>query len=251
MSCPNWADWECVRHLARYLKLRPRAVQKFHFEEFDTQIKGYADSDWAGEKPSMKSTSGGMLLWGSSLLKSWSTTQATVALSVAEAELYALSKCAQQLMAMRSTAADFQMELGITAYSDSSAALGIAYRSGLGGRTRHVRVQYLWIQGAVSRNDLRVRKVGSVDNPADVLTKFMDGKAYGRHCRFLNISFPDAGRCKLEQSVKELERLRLFQKHVGLARLYSSGIGRFCIPIPAGITSEGGCRDGDTCIDRR
>ena len=240
MASPTTEDWERVRRLARYLKLKPRAVQKFRFEDSDDQIRGYADSDWAGERVSMKSTSGGAVMWGSSLLKSWSTTQATVALSSGEAELYALSRCAQMLMAIRSTAADFLMDLKITAYSDSTAAIGITYRCGLGGRTRHVKVQYLWIQGAVTRKDLQIRKVGTIENPADLMTKYLDGEGFARHSRFLGYYFPEMSRCKLERDAKDLaqlERCRLFAKHLALAR-------QFCDSIPVGVASEGGCRDG-------
>ena len=59
MARPTTLDWESAKKLARYLKLKPRAVQTFRFEEEDGQIRGYADSDWAGEKATAKSTSGG------------------------------------------------------------------------------------------------------------------------------------------------------------------------------------------------
>jgi hypothetical protein len=82
-------------------------------------------------------------MWGTSLLTSWTSTQATVALSSAEAVLYAMSKCVQQALSIVSLAGDFRIHLSPTIFSDASAALGIAYRSGLGGKTRHGKVQYL------------------------------------------------------------------------------------------------------------
>ena len=36
--------------------------------------------------------------------------------------------------------------------------------------------QYLWVQAAVSRVDLRVAKVGMSENPADMLTKFLSAE---------------------------------------------------------------------------
>ena len=65
---------------------------EFPFEQRNEKMDGFADSDWAGERPSMKSTSFGALKWCGSTLKSWSSTQTTVALSSAEAELCATSK---------------------------------------------------------------------------------------------------------------------------------------------------------------
>jgi hypothetical protein len=215
MANPTEADWEQVKRTARYLKHRPRAVQKFNFEAPSSELSGFADSDWAGEKPSMKSTSGGLLMWGTTLLKSWSVTQSTVAVSSAEAELYALSKCAQQALCLASLAGDFNMKFDPVVRSDASAALGIVYRSGLGGKTRHVKVQYLWIQGAVQRGDLAVAKVQSRDNPADALTKYLSSDVLYRHVSAAGLVFPEQGTNKL--AAAELECLRLVVKHDNLA----------------------------------
>ena len=112
------------------------------------QLDGFTDSDWAA-----KSTSGGILMWGGCLITSWSSTQTTIALSSAEAEVYAMDKCAQQALSLVSVASDLNIELHPTIHTDASAALSIAYRSGAGGRTRHVKVQYLWVQGCKIWND--------------------------------------------------------------------------------------------------
>ena len=138
----------------------------------------------------MKATSGGILMWGGCLLKSWSSTQTTIALSSAEAELYAMSRRAQQALSLISIALDFNIKLQPVVHTDASAALGIAYRSGLGGKTRHVKVQYLWIQGAVARKDLRVKKVGTSENPADMLTKFLAAEPMSRHLAAAGYEFP-------------------------------------------------------------
>ena len=47
----------------------------------------YVDTDWAGCFKTRRSISGGAIMRGTHLLKHWSTTQQTVALSSGEAEL--------------------------------------------------------------------------------------------------------------------------------------------------------------------
>ena len=98
-------------------------------------------------------------MWGTALLQSWCSAQATIALSSAQAELYAMTKCAQQAMAITSLGADLCIKFNVITYSDATAALAIVYRSGLRGKTRHVKVNYLWLQGAVQRQELNIRKV--------------------------------------------------------------------------------------------
>ena len=186
MARPEPKDWDTARRIARYLKFRPRGVLEFPFEQRNEKLDGFADSDWAGERPSMKSTSGGALKWCGSTLKSWSSTQTTIALSSAEAELYAMSKCAQQTASLISIARDFGIELSAVVHSDAIAALGNAYRRGLGGKTRHVKVQYLWIQDAVENKELEIGKVGTLENPADMLTKFLANDALSKHAQRLS-----------------------------------------------------------------
>ena len=85
-----------LKRIGRYFRGVARCVQHFHWSSEDEDQLGFADSDWAGSKGDAKSTSGGALLWGGHLLKSWSTGQLTIALSSGEAELYALTKVAAQ-----------------------------------------------------------------------------------------------------------------------------------------------------------
>ena len=59
--------------------------------------------------------------------------------------------------------------------SDASAAIGKAHRQGL-VKTRLVEVQYLWIQHEVKEGKLTVKKVGTNNNPVDLLTKVMNGE---------------------------------------------------------------------------
>ena len=53
---------------------------------------------------------------------------------------------------------------------DSSAAKSVASRVGL-GKLRHLEVKFLWLQDAVRKKRLQLRKVRGGQNPADWLTK--------------------------------------------------------------------------------
>jgi hypothetical protein len=150
-------------------------VQNFKFRKIEKndkiKVTGFADSDWAGS-PDSKSTSGGVISIGGCVIKTWSTTQQTISLSSGEAELYAMTKAASQLLGAMSYLADFDIPSEGEVVSDSTAALGIVTREGL-GRTRHIRVQYLWLQEASLENRLKVNKVGTKENVADLMTKHL------------------------------------------------------------------------------
>ena len=87
MSSPTNRNWQELKRLCRYLKGKPRLVIKYDWQDPITNITSYSDSDWAGDKKTRKSTSGGVITIGSHYIKSWSKSQSVIALSSAEAEL--------------------------------------------------------------------------------------------------------------------------------------------------------------------
>ena len=131
MSKPQLSDWANLKKIGRYLVGCPRYVQKLPWQSAPTGFDTFTDSDWAGCKATCRSTSGGVILLREHCL-SWSSTQAIVALSSAEAELYALTKGAAQALGVMSLLADFGVELTGAMHTDASAAIGIIRRKGLG-----------------------------------------------------------------------------------------------------------------------
>lgn len=60
--------------------------------------------------------------------------------------------------------------LELRLWVDSSTAVAVATRSGL-GKIRHLEVKFLWLQEAVRAKRLSGQKVKGLASPADVLTK--------------------------------------------------------------------------------
>ena len=110
-----------------------------------------------------ESTSGGLIKFGTHILKSWSITQNTIALSSGEAELYAMVKAGSQGLGMRSMMNDVGISSNVKIITDATAARGMAQRKGLGA-VRHVEVHQLWIQEKVQSKEICVEKVGGKSN---------------------------------------------------------------------------------------
>ena len=53
---PTVLDWKEIKRVARYLAGAPRYVQHYEWQEYDGHMHAYADSDWAGDKVTRKST---------------------------------------------------------------------------------------------------------------------------------------------------------------------------------------------------
>ena len=70
------------------------------------ELDVFTDSDWAGCRKSRKSTSGDAIMIGQHCLKTWSQTQAIIAKSSAEAELYGVVRGATESLGMNTLIKD-------------------------------------------------------------------------------------------------------------------------------------------------
>ena len=87
MSAPTELAQHALTRVPRYLRLGPRLVWRYDYQRASSP-EVYTDTDWAGCVRTRKSTSGGCLLLSNHVLKTWSATQACLALSSGEAEFY-------------------------------------------------------------------------------------------------------------------------------------------------------------------
>ena len=122
---------------------------------------------------------------GCHLIKHWSSTQTTVALSSAEAELTGICRGATQGLGLQSLSVDLVMPSGLNVHTDSIAAIGICRRRGL-GKVRHLATADLWVQDRLKKKDFSLYKVLGSDNPADILTKHVDRVLLSKHMGKMN-----------------------------------------------------------------
>ena len=103
-----------LKRLARYLIGAPRLVWHFPFQPACHHLTTSVDTDFAGCLSTRRSTSGGVTQRGLHLLKHWSSTQSTVTLSSAEAELNGICRGACTSLGLQTIAKDmgFSCSLG-------------------------------------------------------------------------------------------------------------------------------------------
>ena len=169
MATPTQQSWKALKRIGRYLCGKPRLVYSYRRQELSA-IDVYVDTDWAGCARTRKSTSGGAVMLGKHTIKHWSSTQPSVTLSSGEAEFYGVVRGAGQGLGYQALLKDLGLAMPLRVWTDSSAALGICSRQGL-GKLRHLDTHTLWVQQAVRSKRLVLKKVLGEENPADLLTK--------------------------------------------------------------------------------
>ena len=153
-----------------------------------TEISVYTDADWAGCRRSRKSTSGGVILLGRHCVKAWSKTQAVIAKSSAESELYSVIKGSCEGLGMQTLMDDLGVNIDINLHLDATAAKGILERSGL-SKVRHIDVNHLWLQEQCARKIIPLTKVDGTKNPSDLLTKHLSVAVIEKHLECLNLQY--------------------------------------------------------------
>eukprot|EP00969_Alexandrium_andersonii_P205243 9069122-Alexandrium_andersonii.AAC.2 len=139
-------------------------------------------------------------MWGSHLIKHRSSTQKTIAFSPGETELAGIAKGIAGGMGLVSVARDLGVEIKFRVCADSSAAVGICRRSGI-GRARHLAAGQLWVQGRVRSGDFDFVKWPGERNPADITTKAVNQELIDHHMAYVGVLW-EGGRAS---SAPELE----------------------------------------------
>ena len=174
MSKPTRKAWEMLKRIGRYLKGRPRLVWRYDWQAEQDIIDVHSDANWAGCKRSRKSSSGGTIAIGAHLIKSYAKTQAIIAKSSGESELYGVIRASTEALGVSTLLEDFGcIGIKVSVGMDANAAIGIVQRRGL-NKLRHVELDVLWIQEQQARRLLPLRKVPGPRNPSDMMTKNVD-----------------------------------------------------------------------------
>ena len=189
MSVPREFDFIPLKCAARYLVGKPKAALRFRRQKHVDKITVFVDSDFAGDPVSRKNTTGLVAQIGNHTVKYGSTLQSLTALSVGEADFYAVVKRGQVGLSLRCMYQDLGITMKIETHSDSGMANSLTDRLGAGQRTKHIDTRYFWIQERVQDGDLSIKKVPAAKNCADVGTKPVSASVLQQHCKFAGLVF--------------------------------------------------------------
>lgn len=153
-------------------------------------IKAYADSDWAGDHDSRKSTSGLLVCMNGSPVFWKSRRQTVTALSSAEAEYIALSSCAKELVWIRrlvwelTNLQPYSKDAVVpttSLYTDNTAAISMALRDQISAKSKHIEVKFHHVKDMSKLGILRLHHIGTANQVADILTKPVHREDLKRH----------------------------------------------------------------------
>jgi len=162
MEKPTVMHMQAVKKIIRYLKGSVDLGLVYTLGECQEEIVDYFDSDMGAD------------LGGRRSLITWcSQKQKTVALSLCEAEFMAATGAATQALWLRSLYSELTATkpLVVPLYVDNNSTIELMKHPMFHGRNKHIDIKYHFIRQCVERGQIAVRRIGTNEQKADVLTK--------------------------------------------------------------------------------
>ncbi|XP_042027180.1 secreted RxLR effector protein 161-like [Salvia splendens] len=151
-------------------------------------LVGYCDSDYASNLDTRRSQTGYVFnLYGSAVC--WkSFLQNVVALSSTEAEYIALTSAVKEGKWLLGLIAEFGVnQASVTIYCDNSGALCLAKNQMFHERSKHIDVRMHFIRDEVECGRVKLVKISTEHNPADMLTKPLSKEKFLYCCRLVRM----------------------------------------------------------------
>jgi hypothetical protein len=168
---PEPSHWEAVKRILSYL--RGTSLHGIRFGPVTDGLRGFTDSDYAGDVCTRRSTSGFLFLLHGGPVGWSSRRQSCVALSTTESEYVAACEAAREGVWLQRLLRDINMvsERPLELQCDNQSAIQLIKNPVFHQRTKHIDVRYHFIRELQEKGDINVTYVPTEKQLADPLTK--------------------------------------------------------------------------------
>ena len=163
--------WMALKRVLRYLKGTKNYGITLKCE--NSNFSTYSDADWGGDLTDRKSTSGVLILYGTSPLIWQCKKQSCVATSTTEAEYISMAEASKWMIWLKQLQEELEIEfnLPLTLYSDSQSALFQVKDPACRPKAKHIDIKYHFIKDLVESDIILPKHVASANMYADIFTK--------------------------------------------------------------------------------
>jgi len=172
LEAPTVTHLKTAKRILRYIK-GTLDFGLLYLPSNDFRLKGYCDSDWAGDVDDRRSTSGFVFYMGDAAFTWSSKKQPIVTLSTCEAEYVAVSSCVTQAIWLRYLLKELHFEqkeatdIGV----DNKSAIALAKNPLFHERSKHIDTKYHFLRDHVASKEVQLNYVKTQDQVADIFTK--------------------------------------------------------------------------------
>ena len=197
-ECPKEEHGKAVRWLARYLKgTIDQGIIMHPDDSVDLQL--FVDADFSGnwsraesmDRDSARSRHGYVIMYNGCPILWKSQMQTEIALSSTESEYIGISSGLRDVIPIMCTLKEMKAhgfpigkvdsDVFCRVFEDNSGALEMAKVHKYRPRTKHMNVKYHHFRDYVTRGEVTLHAIGTVAQPADMLTKPLNYAGLSRH----------------------------------------------------------------------
>ncbi|GJR83097.1 copia protein [Tanacetum coccineum] len=177
-EAPKTSHLEAVKRIFRYIKGTTH-LGLWYSKGTGIETVVYADSDRARDYVDRKSTSSICTFVGCCLTSWFSKKYTALAISTTEAEYISTEKACQQALWMKQALIDYDVRLDdVPITCDNKGAIDLIKNPVQYSRTKHIEIHHHFLRDSVQKGHISIKKVSSVDNIADILTKPLKSESF-------------------------------------------------------------------------
>jgi len=166
-------NWETVKHILAYLK-NTTDCKICYKQQGNHDIVGFCDSDWAQDPETRKSITGYIFILAGAPIAWCTRKQDNVSKSSMESEYYAMGEATMEAVYLRRIYEFMKrsaVEKPTTIFCDNQSAMKLADNPIAHRRSKHIDVSYHFVREKIEKKIVQFKKVDTVRNLADGLTK--------------------------------------------------------------------------------
>ena len=154
---PGEDHWKAVKWILMYLNGTVNwGLIYGKTEENDEVLKGYVDSDYAGDLDRRRSLTGYLFMLNGCAANWKATLQSVVALSTTEAEYTAATEAVKEALWLKGLVTELGLhQKSVSVYCDSSSAIHLSKNPAHHEKTKHINIKLHFIRNEVSRGAMK------------------------------------------------------------------------------------------------
>jgi hypothetical protein len=168
---PSSTHWTAAKRVLRYLT--GSANHGLQYTKSQLQLNAFCDSDWAGCPDDRRSITSFAIFLGDCLISWYAKKQSVVSRSSTEAEYMSLAVTTAEVFWLRMLFKELKVFLPTAPilWCDNISVLALASNPMFHARTKHIEVDYHFIQEKVLRRDVLLKFISTGDQIANIFTK--------------------------------------------------------------------------------